>query len=126
MVARHASSMTRRIFEERLGMLGVAPRVVMELDSWETVKEAVAAGIGFGIALEDEFSHDPRLCPVLLKGIDLFARQYFVCLPEFKQLRTVQTFLDLVHEFRVRRAVSQENGVTTAPPSIKSFQGEKS
>lgn len=124
MVARHASSMTRRIFEARLQRVDVVPRVVMELDSWETVKEAVAAGIGFGIALEDEFSHDPRLRPVPLKGIDLSARQYFVCLPEFKQLRTVQTFLDLVREFRVRRAECQENGLAAASPSTIFLQGE--
>jgi DNA-binding transcriptional LysR family regulator len=103
MVARHATSMTRRLLEQRLHELGVAPRVVMELDTWETVREAVAAGIGFGIALEEEFSNDERLRRVRLSGVDLSARQYFVCLPEFKHLRTVQTFLDLVQEFIEKR-----------------------
>jgi LysR family transcriptional regulator, low CO2-responsive transcriptional regulator len=96
----------------------------MELDSWETVKEAVAAGIGFGIALEDEFSSDERFHAVPLKGIDLSVRQYFVCLPEFKQLRTVQTFLDLVREFRVRRAEGQEKCLTETFPPTLSMQGE--
>ena len=125
MVARHSTSMTRRIFEDRLSKLEVVPRVVMELDSWETVKEAVAAGIGFGIALEDEFSSDERFRAVPLQGIDLSVRQYFVCLPEFKQLRTVQTFLDLVREFRVRRVESQEKCLTKTFPSTLSLQGER-
>ncbi len=100
MVARHATSMTREIFEQRLSVMSIEPQVVIEIDSWETVKEAVAAGIGFGIALQDEFSHDERLVTIPVSGTDLSAKQYFVCLPEFKHLRTVQAFLDLVLEIK--------------------------
>ena len=100
MVARHSGSMTRQIFQTRLEALAIHPRIVLELDSWETMKEAVAAGIGFGIALEDEFTHDERLKGIPVKGVDLAAKQYFVCLPEFEHLRTVQAFLDMVREAR--------------------------
>ncbi len=103
MVARHSGSMTRRIFLTRLEALGIRPRIVLELDSWETLKAAVAAGIGFGIALEDEFTHDDRLKGIPVRGVDLAAKQYFVCLPEFEHLRTVRAFLEMVQEVRYMR-----------------------
>jgi len=103
MVARHATSMTRQLFKRRLNRLGVHPKVVMELDSWEAMKEAVAAGIGFGIALEDEFIHDPRLTAIRVKGLDLSARQYVVCLPEFEHLRPIQAFFDVAKEIKAVR-----------------------
>jgi hypothetical protein len=46
-------------------------------------------------------------------------------LPEFKHLRTVQTFLDLVCEFRVRRVEGQEQNLTETFPSTLSIQGEQ-
>jgi aminoethylphosphonate catabolism LysR family transcriptional regulator len=112
MVARHHTSMTRQIFEQRLQGQCVHPRVVMELDSWEAMKEAVAAGIGFGIALEDEFIHDDRLTGIRINGLDLWARQYVVCLPEFEDLRPIQAFLEVVREIKTFR-----NGRTSDAPS---------
>ena len=90
MVARHSGSMTRQIFERRLARQSIRPRVVMELDSWEALKEAVAADIGFGIALEDEFAHDSRLVGVPVRDMDLTAGQFFVCLPAFEKLQAGQ------------------------------------
>lgn len=107
MVARHTTSMTRRIFQQRLAALDIHPRVVMELDAWEAMKEAVAAGMGFGIALQDEFSRDERLTGIPVSGIDLSARQYFICLPEFEHLRTVQAFLALAREVKQFRGRSK-------------------
>lgn len=110
MVARHPTSMTRQIFERRLDRRGIRPRIVMELDSWEAMKEAVAAGIGFGIALADEFVHDPRLVGVRVADLDLSARQYVVCLPEFEHLRPIQAFFDVVRQIR-----SGRNGTLSYP-----------
>jgi len=103
MVARHASSMTRQIFNQRLDRRDIHPQVVMELDSWEAMKEAVAAGIGFGIALEDEYIHDPRLTGIRITDLDLSARQFVVCLPEFEHLRPIQAFFDVVREIKSAR-----------------------
>ncbi|WP_319523775.1 LysR substrate-binding domain-containing protein [uncultured Desulfosarcina sp.] len=104
MVARHAGSMTRQIFNQRLNRRDIHPQVVMELDSWEAMKEAVAAGIGFGIALEDEYVHDPRLTGVRITGLDLSARQFVVCLPEYEHLRPIQAFFDVVREIKSDRS----------------------
>jgi DNA-binding transcriptional LysR family regulator len=111
MVARHHTSMTRRIFEQRLQGKCVQPQIVMELDSWEAMKEAVAAGIGFGIALEDEFIHDDRLTGIRINDLDLRAGQYVVCLPEFEHLRPVHAFFDVVREIKTLR-----NGRRSAAP----------
>ncbi len=111
MVARHATSMTRQIFQQRLTALDIQPKVVMVLDAWEAMKEAVAAGIGFGIALKDEFTHDERLTGIPVTGVDLSARQYFICLPEFEHLRTVQAFLALARELKQFRVQPKTNAV---------------
>jgi DNA-binding transcriptional LysR family regulator len=119
MVARHVSSVTRQIFQRRLERQDIRPRVVLELDAWEALKEAVAAGIGFGIALEDEFIHDDRLAGITVADIDLSARQYFVCLPEFAQLRTVTAFFDLVEDVKAAR----DEAWSMARPGVKSGHG---
>lgn len=109
MVARHISSGTRRIFEKRLAEQGIAPQVVLELDSWAGLKEAVATGIGFGIALEDEFTPDERLIKLSLEGVDLITAQYFICLPEYKTLNTVSTLLDIVSDFKLNQTPEQKD-----------------
>ncbi|WP_319407947.1 LysR substrate-binding domain-containing protein [uncultured Desulfosarcina sp.] len=125
MVARHHTSKTRQIFQRRLKDRGVHPRIVMELNSWETMKEAVAAGIGFGIALEDEFIYDARLTGIRLTDIDLSARQFFVCLPEFEHLRPVQAFFEVVREIqslhRKRSSDAPANGFRRPPIAFKSL-----
>ena len=109
MVARTKQSMTRQIFSDKMDEAGVQPDVVLELDTWETMKEAVASGIGFGIALEDEFGHDSRLAKLKLADVDLTAGQYFVCLREFHTIATIKAFLNLVREVsRSRLAHGQQ------------------
>jgi aminoethylphosphonate catabolism LysR family transcriptional regulator len=115
MVARPSGSMTRQIFERRLARQSIRPRVVMELDSWEALKEAVAAAIGFGIALEDEFAHDSRLVGVPVRDMDLSAGQFFVCLPEFEKLQAVQAFFDLVGEIKNHRQAQRTAGHLDLP-----------
>ncbi|WP_022666383.1 LysR family transcriptional regulator [Desulfospira joergensenii] len=95
MVALHNESMTRQIFNKKLDEKGINPNIVLELDNWETMKETVAAGIGFGIALEDEFGPDHRLAKIALKGARFTANQYFVCQPEYRELKVVSAFLEI-------------------------------
>ncbi|MCC7273648.1 MAG: LysR family transcriptional regulator, partial [Alphaproteobacteria bacterium] len=64
MVLREPGSVTRRLFEARLAAAGVQPRIVMEIESREAVREAVAAGIGLGVVSEAEFGADGRLAMV--------------------------------------------------------------
>ena len=104
MVALDDKSMTRKIFNTLLDEHQVEPDIVLELDNWETMKEVVAAGIGFGIAQEDEFGPDPRLVKIPLSDAQCSAGQYFACLPEYKDLKAIAAFLDIAkREKEVRR-----------------------
>lgn len=110
MVALHTPSMTRQIFNDRLKGKEIRPRVMLELDNWEAMKEVVAAGVGFGIALEDEFGPDDRLCKIRFTGQPLVAHQYFVCQPEYRELKVISAFLDVAEkEMETRRILKQIN-----------------
>ena len=98
MVQREVGSTTREIFEHAAARAGVHPRVVLELGSREAVREAVAAGIGFGVVLEAEFGRDDRLVAIGVEDADLQAGEYLVCLPDSLDLRIVRAFVDLTRE----------------------------
>lgn len=98
MVLRELGSMTRRLFERATTKAKVNPRVVMEIESREAVREAVAAGLGIGVVSEPEFGNDERLVSVPVADGDLVLREYVVCLRERRNLRVVAAFLDLVRK----------------------------
>lgn len=95
MVLREPGSMTRKILEDSLAGLGLSWRIALELDSWEANKEAVAAGIGIGVALMSELTGDDRLIALRIRDAGTKLGQYIICLPEYEALRTVRAFLDL-------------------------------
>ncbi|HUN45190.1 MAG TPA: LysR substrate-binding domain-containing protein [Stellaceae bacterium] len=95
-VLREPGSTTRKVFERAAATAKVQARVVMEIESREAVREAVAAGLGIGVVLEAEFGRDDRLASVPLAGADLTTREYVVCLKERRNLRIVSAFLELV------------------------------
>lgn len=94
-VLRELGSKTRLLFEQATAKAGVKTRTVMEIESREAVREAVAAGLGIGIVSEAEFGHDERLVAVPVAGAALATREYVVCLRERRNLRIVAAFLDL-------------------------------
>lgn len=98
MVLRELGSMTRRLFERATTKAKVNPRVVMEIESREAVREAVATGLGIGVVSEPEFGNDERLVSVPVADGDLVLREYVVCLRERRNLRVVAAFLDLVRK----------------------------
>ncbi|BBK38642.1 transcriptional regulator [Allostella sp. ATCC 35155] len=96
MVLREAGSVTRRLFETRLAAAGIAPRIVMEIESREAVREAVAAGIGLGVVSEAEFGADARLAMVPVDDPLLETREYVVCRTDRRRVAVVRAFLELV------------------------------
>jgi len=93
-VLRETGSKTRQLFELAIATAKVHPRVVMEIESREAVREAVAAGLGIGVVSEAEFGHDGRLVAVPVTDAELGTREYIVCLKERRRLRIVSAFLD--------------------------------
>ena len=95
MVLRETQSATRKIFESALRNAGVRPKSVMQIESREAVREAVAAGLGVGVVSEAEFDQDARLktLPFVDPGLEI--TEYVVCLEDRRRLRIVQAFLEV-------------------------------
>lgn len=98
LVLREVGSATRRIFEETLAAANIEIRRVLAIGSREAVREAVAAGLGIGIALEDESLPDERLRHLHIADVDVFLHPHVVCLQERKDAPLISAFLALVSE----------------------------
>lgn len=103
MVLREPGSMTRELFERAAAKAKVKPRIIMEIESREAVREAVAAGLGIGVVSESEFGHDDRLAAIPVTSGDLVTREYVAWLRERRNLRVVAAFLALVRTQLGRR-----------------------
>jgi LysR family transcriptional regulator, low CO2-responsive transcriptional regulator len=95
LILREPGSSTRRVFETAMIRAGIALEEVIEINSREAVREAVAAGLGIGVVSESEFGNDPRLVKITLAEADLGATEYVACLAERKDLRLIRAFLEL-------------------------------
>ncbi len=98
LVLREIGSATRHIFEETLAKANIEIRRVLAISSREAVREAVAAGLGIGIALEDESLSDKRLKPLRIADADIFLHPHVVCLQERKDAPLISAFFALVAE----------------------------
>jgi aminoethylphosphonate catabolism LysR family transcriptional regulator len=96
MILREAASVTRQIFQSALAEAAIRPQSVMQIESREAVREAVAAGLGIGVVSEAEFDHDKRLVALRVRDARLEIIEYVVCLQERRRLRIVRAFLDVV------------------------------
>ncbi|GEO81653.1 LysR substrate-binding domain-containing protein [Pararhodospirillum oryzae] len=99
MVWRTGGSVTRQVFERALAERAITPAVVMEINTREATREAVAAGFGIGVIAENEFGMDPRLVLLPINDADLRMTIYAVCLRERRRLRTVRAFMDIAQEY---------------------------
>ena len=97
-IAREAGSTMRRRFDAACDEAGIEPEYFIETTSRETVKEAVAAGLGIGLISEAELRPDPRLWPVRLTGTDLRYTERVVCLQRRRTLAVIREFLRVAEE----------------------------
>ena len=95
LVVRERGSITREVFETRLGEAGLKPGTLIEVQTREAVREAVAAGFGIGVVFESEFGNDARFRPIHVADADLAVGEYVVCLEERRRLALVRTFIDI-------------------------------
>jgi aminoethylphosphonate catabolism LysR family transcriptional regulator len=96
LVIRERGSITREVFETRLAEADVKPGALVEVQTREAVREAVAAGFGIGIIFDSEFGHDPASARLAVKGVDLDVAEYVVCLEERRRIPLVRALLELV------------------------------
>jgi aminoethylphosphonate catabolism LysR family transcriptional regulator len=96
LVLREQGSATRRVFEDALFDNDVSIRRVMSIGSREAVHEAVANGLGIGIALENESRPDDRVAILEVSDVDLFLQPHVICLQERSEAPLIKAFLDLI------------------------------
>lgn len=95
-VLRERGSITREVFETRLSSAGIRPANLLEVQSREAVREAVAAGFGIGVIFEAEFRPDPALKRLVITGADFAVGEYAACRAERRRIPLVRGFFDTV------------------------------
>ena len=96
LIVREAGSTTRLAFDQAMRQADVRPRVVMEIGSRESIREAVAKGIGLGVVSEAEFIPDPRIRAVPVNDAEIYTYAHVVHLKERRNARLVRAFLDVL------------------------------
>lgn len=94
LVVRERGSITREVFETGLAAAGTKPGALIEVQTREAVREAVAAGFGIGVVFESEFGNDVRFHRIVVAGADLSVGEYVVCLEERRRIALVRAFLE--------------------------------
>jgi len=92
LVLREVGSTTRRLIEDEFRRRSQPLPAVIAVEGRESVREAVAAGIGIGFVSEAEFGYDARLAMVRLKDCDLRMREFLVALDARLRTRAVAAF----------------------------------
>jgi aminoethylphosphonate catabolism LysR family transcriptional regulator len=97
-VVRERGSITREVFEARLAQAGVVSGSLIEVQTREAVREAVAAGFGVGVVFDSEFGTDARFHAIEVSDSDLSVGEYVVCLQERQRLAVVRAFLNVARD----------------------------
>jgi aminoethylphosphonate catabolism LysR family transcriptional regulator len=95
LILREPGSVTRREIERALRDAQLTLERPMEIESRESVREAVACGLGIGFVSRAELAPDPRIAVLAIAGVELEMREYVICLRERRRLGVVRAFLDL-------------------------------
>lgn len=103
MVVREAGSTTRTVFDQALQSAGVIVRPVMEIGSRESIREAVAEGIGLGVVSEFAFIPDSRLRCLPISDFDAATYANVICLRERLKSRLISAFLEVVEQTKPER-----------------------
>lgn len=98
LVLRERGSVTREIFENAMVEAGVEPAGILEIQSREACREAVAAGLGIGVVFESEFGNDPHLIPLPIRDKELIVGEFVVCLNDRKRLANIRAFLKIAEK----------------------------
>jgi LysR family transcriptional regulator, low CO2-responsive transcriptional regulator len=101
-VVRERGSITREVFEARLAQAAVVSGALIEVQTREAVREAVAAGFGVGVVFDSEFGTDARFHAIEVSDSDLTVGEYVACLQERRRLAVVRAFLNIAHDMALK------------------------
>jgi LysR family transcriptional regulator, low CO2-responsive transcriptional regulator len=94
LVLRERGSITREVLEQAMAAADIRPSAIVEVQTREGVREAVAAGFGIGAVFESELGNDRRFRSVSVSDADLGVAEYAVCLQERRRVALVRAFMD--------------------------------
>jgi aminoethylphosphonate catabolism LysR family transcriptional regulator len=128
LVLRERGSITREVFEESLAAADLRPGALIEVQTREAVREAVAAGFGIGVVFHSEFGADRRFAPLEVTGASLAVAEYVACLQERRNLALVRAFLDATGALRGEPpaplpASSTRRAASSASSSARKVEG---
>ena len=115
MVVREEGSTTRRVFEQAMERSGVRLRPIMEIGSRESIREAVASGIGLGVVSDIAYVPDERLCRLPVRDLEAYSHSHVICLRDRLRSRLVVAFLELIETLRVE--IAPDSGAVAGPSS---------
>ena len=94
LVLRERGSITREVIEQAMAAADIRPDAIVEVQTREGVREAVAAGFGIGAVFASELGDDQRFRSVRVTDTDLNVAEYAVCLQERRRVALVRAFMD--------------------------------
>jgi len=94
LVLRERGSITREVLEQAMAAADIRPRSIVDVQTREGVREAVAAGFGIGAIFASELGEDRRFRPVAVSDADLAVAEYAVCLQERRRTALVRAFME--------------------------------
>jgi DNA-binding transcriptional LysR family regulator len=106
LVIRERGSITREVFETRLAEAGIRPGTLVEVQTREAVREAVASGFGIGIVFETELGDDGAIRALRIEDADLTVDEYLVCLEERRRIPLVRSFLEVARPEAFRKSAA--------------------
>jgi LysR family transcriptional regulator, low CO2-responsive transcriptional regulator len=94
LVLRERGSITREVLEQAMASADIRPGTIIEVQTREGVREAVAAGFGIGAVFASELGHDRRFHRIVVADADLSVAEYAVCLQERRRGALVRAFME--------------------------------
>jgi aminoethylphosphonate catabolism LysR family transcriptional regulator len=93
LIRRETGSTTQVTMDEALNAAGVRTSCSLEVGSRESLREAVARGLGVGAVSEAEFIPDPRFTPIRLEGDPAVTCTYVYFMKERRDSLLIRSFL---------------------------------
>lgn len=101
LIQREATSGTRRVLEAIAVREGVRLNTALDLGSWESLRDAVAAGIGVGVVMAGEIAQDPKMCAIRIETGRAKAPtvgHYLVCMSDARDLAAIKALFNLTEK----------------------------
>jgi DNA-binding transcriptional LysR family regulator len=98
---RERGSITREVLEQAMAAADIRPSAIIEVQTREGVREAVAAGFGIGAVFESELGDDRRFRSVAVTDANLEVAEYVVCLQERRRVAPVRAFMEEAAKIRL-------------------------